>query len=414
MSHKKILVIGTTDNKGGAASVGWNIGEGLRGRGYSVKYIVGYKFSNSPDVHQLRQPLITNFLEKYLPYNFTGLYRHLVSGIFGSDIDRGAYQEILSNPWYKEADIVHLHNLHGSYFNLNVLPIISSEKKVIWTLHDMWAITGNCVYSDRRQVWVKGESSDRRIMEYPPMFWNNSKRLWEKKKSLYKSSPNLEIVTPSMWLQEKVKESILGDKKIHLIYNGIDTMIFQPKEKISIRKKLGLPIHKKIITFIAQGGSRDPRKGWVFIQELANRYINNHDILFLCIGGNSIVTVDNIRYLPNIKDKKILSEYYASSDIFLFTSLAENCPLVVLEAMATGVPIVSFAVGGVPELVTHKINGYIAKYKDQQDLEKGLSWILNKNDQELTIIKEKNVKKVKEKYSLKVMTDQYAQLIEKL
>ena len=237
MKKSKILIIGTTDCKGGAASVGWNIGESLRQRGYWVKYIVGSKFSDSVHVHELQQPFLTNFMERFLPYNITGLYRHFVSSLLANDMEWGAYQEILNHPWYKEADIIHFHNLHGSYLNLNILPHVTKDKKTLWTLHDMWAITGNCVYSDTPDVWKVGASSDRKIMEYPPMFWDNAQYLWQKKREIYDKAKELTVVVPSKWLGTKVKESILKHHVLRVIYNGIDTKTFKPADKKVVEKK---------------------------------------------------------------------------------------------------------------------------------------------------------------------------------
>jgi glycosyltransferase involved in cell wall biosynthesis len=134
----------------------------------------------------------------------------------------------------------------------------------------------------------------------------------------------------------------------------------------------------------------------------------------MCIGGANTEQLGNIVYVPNISDKNILAEHYGLSDVFLFTSLAENCPLVVLEAMSCGLPVVSFDVGGVPELVTHKTNGYIAKYKDGVDLMKGLKWILTMTDTEFRHLSKNNRQKVVESYSIAKMTDQYEVLFKRI
>lgn len=406
----KILIIGTTDCKGGAASVGWNIGETLRSRGYSVKYIVGFKFSGSTHVHELKKPWLTSTLEKYLPYHFTGIYRHFCSFILANDIGRGAGSEILDHAWYKDADIILCQNLHGSYFKLETLSRMSQNKKVFWTLHDMWAISGNCVYTDDPEVWKSGTRAKVSIMEYPPMLWNNAKYLWSKKRDIYRNSPTLFIIVPSKWLGDKVKESILKDKRLSVIYNGINTDTFKPGDKIQLREKYGLPQNVRIVSFVAQGGGYDPRKGWNYIEDIARSYEADPSVLFMCIGGGKSVQVNNILYVPNISDKKILSEHYALSDAFLFTSLAENCPLVVLEAMSCGLPVVSFDVGGVPELVGHKKNGYISKYKDDIELSLGLKWVLGLSSKELDKISKSNRSEIQSKYSIDKMVDAYENL----
>ena len=398
-----ILVIGTTDNKGGAASVGWHVGEAMRGRGYNVKYIVGYKFSDKPYVYELKKPPLLGWIDRFSPIKVTPLFRYFRSFLAGSDIAYGSPMEILNHPWYRDADIVHCHNLHGSYFPLRLLATMAKEKRVVWTLHDMWAITGNCVYTEKAAVWKEGAPSDRRIMEYPPMLVSRAKELWQKKRAMYSQSKDLTVVTPSRWLARRVGESILKDKKTVVIPNGVDTEIFLPEDKKIVRKELQLPIDKKIVVFVAQGGAHDPRKGWEYI---AAQAAIHPELLFLCVGGGKDRVEGNIHYIGNIGKPGKLARYYAASDVFLFTSLAENFPLVVLEAMSCGLPVVTFAVGGVPEAVVHKVNGYVARYKDAADLGVGLTWALRAP----AAVAKRNRARVLQYYSLPAMTDDYERL----
>lgn len=399
----RILVIGTTDNKGGAASVGWHVGEAMRSRGYDVKYIVGYKFSNKPYVYELHRPSVLGWIDRFSPVKVTPLFRYFRSFLTGSDIAYGSPVEILNHPWYQAADVVHCHNLHGSYFPLSVLAKIAAEKRVVWTLHDMWAITGNCVYTEKEAVWKEGAPADRRIMEYPPFLFSRAKELWQKKRAIYSQIKDLTIVTPSRWLDMRVKVSILKDKKSVVIPNGIDTDIFVIGNKNALRQKLGLPMDKKIVIFVAQGGAHDSRKGWDYIAALAG---SHPELLFLCIGGGEERVEGNIRFVGNIGDPHTLASYYAAADVFLFTSLAENFPLVVLEAMSCGLPIVTFAVGGVPEAVVHKVNGYVARYKDAADLGVGLTWALRAP----AAVAKRNRARVLQYYSLPAMAAAYERL----
>jgi glycosyltransferase involved in cell wall biosynthesis len=406
-SKPKILIIGTTDIKGGAASVGWHVGEAMRERGYDVKYLVGYKFSHSLHVYELKKPPILGWLDQFLPIKLTPLFRYFRSFLFATDVAFGREAEILDHPWYRSADIVQCHNLHGSYFRLSTLAKIAQSKKVFWTLHDMWAITGNCVYSDDPRVWREGISTKTRIMEYPPMLANRSLALWREKQAIYRQSPHLHLVTPSRWLAGRVRESILGDKALTVIPNGIDTTIFTPGNKITLRHKLNLPLDKKIVVFVAQGGDHDPRKGWEYIARLTQTH---PDTLFLCIGGTRANVVGNIRYVANLIDPRALADYYRAADVFLFTSLAENFPLVVLEAMACGLPIVSFDVGGVSEQVVHQKNGYLAHYQDRDDLATGLDWVIGLPLAVHARIARANRERVQTNFSVAKMTSAYEHL----
>lgn len=417
MSNKKIkvLVIGSSDRQGGAAEVGWNVGKGLIRDGVDVKYFVAYKTSESKFVDQLKKPSILEWFDIHTRYHVTALYRQILTYFFANDIDFGASQKILNHPWYKEADVIHLHNIHGNFFKLETLIEINKEKKIVWTLHDMWAITGKCVYTEDPGKWKDGYHTCSRLGSQPAMLWNNTKYLWNKKKDIYSKLSNLVVVSPSRWLYKIVGKSILKNARRQLIYNGVDINIFKPSLKKNLRQKLGLPNDKQIILFAAQAGATDPRKGWKYAEKVIEVYKDNKNVIFLCIGGGKQKTeVKNLRFVPYIKDATKLAEYYSASDVLLLTSLAENCSLVVLEAMACGLPVVGFDAGGTKELVVHKINGYIAKYKDFNDLVDGVRWVLSLKPKKLLALRKQNVNRVKTKYTVSKMTEQYMKLYRSL
>ncbi len=408
----RILIIGTVDQRGGAARVGWDVGETLRSRGYSVKYIVGYKQSDSPHVYELHRPKLLSWLDHVTGKNMTGYLKYLRSFLLANDIDFGATTEIFNHPWYKSADIIHFHNLHGSFFRLHNLVRMSTEKKLIWTLHDMWAVSGNCVYTSDAKVWRQGAAAHTRLMEYPPMLWHNARYLWEQKRSIYQSS-QLNLVVPSRWLFTIIRDqSILAGQPLRLIPNGIDAQTFSPQKKTHARHALNLPLKQKIVIFVAQGGIHEPRKGWQYIDPIVNA-TEFQDVLFLCVGGGAHDQnnqLPNVQYIPYITDKLTLAAYYAAADAFLFTSVAENCPLVVLEAMACGTPVVSFDVGGVSELVQHRQTGYIAKYLNIQDLSKGLTYLLSLPPSQARLVQNHCRDNVVTHFSVARMCDQYEKL----
>jgi len=416
MVRRKILVIGTADKVGGAARVGWDIGKNIKKYGYDTKFIVGYKKSNSPNVYELKKNSFIAKIESKTRYNLVSFLRFIRAFLLANDIDFGASDEILNHPWYKKADIVHCHNLHGNFFRLETLSKIASEKPTIWTLHDGWALTAHCAHCYDCERYNNGKHFTFGLKRYGAMLWNNSDYLWNKKKGIYASSSKINVVVPSRWLADRVKTSILKDKPLTVINNGIDTEIFKPRDRKKVRKELRLPLRKTIVAYIAQMGTLDPRKGGAYFLDTASYFLTDPNIIFLCIGGivgAKSVKKDNIIYLPFISDKKKLSHYYSSADMLLFVSLAENFPLVTLEALSSGLPVVSFDVGGVKEQIEHKLNGYIAKYKNLGDLINGVNYILNMDKNDLEIMKNNNRHKAAEKYSINNMTEKYYELYKK-
>lgn len=180
------------------------------------------------------------------------------------------------------------------------------------------------------------------------------------------------------------------------------------------RKKLNIDLHKKIILFVAQGGVSDPRKGYNYLSKISQKYLSNDEYHFIVIGETGLSKLKkNVTYIPYLSKSTSLSWYYAAADVLLFPSLAENCPLVLIEAMSCGIPIVAFNTGGIPEIIKHKKNGYIAQYQDEDDLEFGLNWILSLSPKQLKVIKDNNRSRAVRLFSQQTMVDKYERLYTK-
>lgn len=364
-----ILHINTLDNTGGAAKVAYRLKNGLKKIGHSSWMLVGYKFSKNQDVKQISR-------NKYIQM---GYYVFSAAILRPGLIFRSTFR-IKNRNDVTNSDIIHLHNLHGGYFNLLALPELSKLKPTIYTLHDMWAFTGHCAHSFDCDKWQTGCGNCPYLKVYPALWYDITRNLWEIKKNIYSKSDFI-IVTPSRWLENKLKKSILSDKKTYLIYNGIDPEIFHPMDKINVRKKLNLPPDKTILMFSAYSGLKNAWKGGDYLLK-ALEQIDGENIFFLNIGSKENLekrVKKSIEWIsiPYVDNETTMAEYYAASDLFLYPSLADNCPLVVLESMACGTPVIAFETGGIPELLTNMRTGYIARYKDVDDFVKGIKLFLD-------------------------------------
>lgn len=205
------------------------------------------------------------------------------------------------------------------------------------------------------------------------------------------------------------QKSILGGKKIHLIYNGVDNTKFFPKDKKSIRMKYKLPQDKVILLFSAGAGFKNPFKGGHFIEKLYDQIGKDKELIFLNISSGEALCGENWINTGYIIDEEILSDYYSAADIMLFPSLAENCPLTVLEGMACSLPIVCFDTGGVPELVLHNSTGLVSKWGDYASFQENVFTLLN--DQDLRIkMGAAGLERVIEKFTLDQMVENYYNL----
>lgn len=278
--------------------------------------------------------------------------------------------------YIKNCDIVHLHNLHGYYIDyVKLFNILKKyNKKIIWTLHDMWPITGRCGYSFGCDRWKIGCGKCLNKNVYPISLIDRSDRELNNKRKLIESinKENMTIVTPSKWLANICKESYLNKFNIIDIPNGIKHIeVNIPKEKL--RRKYNLSPTDKVILFVA-ADTKDERKGIKYILDIIP---NCKDYIFISIGKKiENVDFENFIQLGYISDRTKINEIYFMSDIFVIPSLDDNFPTTVLEAFANGTPVIGFDVGGIPEQIDNSV-GQIVKNISSNNLQESIVNILN-------------------------------------
>lgn len=392
-----LLIISTTDILGGAAKVAWELRYASKGRGHTVNMFVADKRSQEPDVHIIPRS-----------------YWRKVLGFLCATESFLSSDWILDTPEYKNADIVHCHNIHGRYFNLSTLETMAREKRVIWTLHDEWAITPHCAYTLEGTAIKNGLYVCPSITTPPRLLWDNSAALGKDRTELYQRI-KIDVVTPSLWLQERALKTSLAHQTFHHIPNGIDTRSFVQTDQMTARTKLNLPHDKKIILFLATAGKANTWKGWIYTEAVIKHYQNRDDILFLNVGNLQPEQPEpHVEYRNHVHDPSELALYYSAADVLLFTSIAENFPLVILEAMSCGLPIVAFDVGGVREALAHKTNGYLCGYLNTTDLTTGIDWVFALSPSERLKLSDASSGKIKASYDITIMTEAYLSLYQTL
>lgn len=281
---------------------------------------------------------------------------------FGS---KKATKEFIKKVVEIDPDVIHLHNVHGYYLNIEILFNFLKEynKPVVWTLHDCWSFTGHCSYFDYVgcERWKTGCYDCPQKKLYPSsIILDNSKSNYYKKKRLFTGLKNLTIITPSKWLLELVKQSFLNEYPVECIYNGIDLSIFKPSNNISnIRAKYGLE-GKFVILGVANVWSR--RKGLSYFFELAEKLKENIKIILVGLSDNQLKYIPNdiigIKRTTNIRE---LADIYSCADVFINPTLEDNFPTTNIEALACGTPVITFNTGGSPESIDDKTGFVIEK-----------------------------------------------------
>lgn len=287
---------------------------------------------------------------KYDNYVHAALTRVLDRHGLGS---KKATQEFINKVEKIDPDIIHLHNIHGYYINIEILfnYIKDANKPVVWTLHDCWSFTGHCSYFDyvNCDAWVDGCKNCQQKKDYPASFvFDNSQTNYLLKKQIFTGVKNLTIVTPSKWLAGLVKKSFLKDYPVQVINNGIDLDIFKPTSN-NFRKKY--KIHGKFI-ILGVANIWDRRKGLKYFHEIAKKIQGDEVIILVGLSEKQIKELpDNIIGITRTNNINELVDIYSEADVFLNPTLEDNFPTVNLESLACGTPVITFNSGGSPECV---------------------------------------------------------------
>lgn len=259
-------------------------------------------------------------------------------------------------------DIVHLHNLHNCYINLPILFSYLKKKKikVIWTLHDCWCFTGNCVHFDMIgcQKWETGCYKCPQLRKYPKTYVDKSKQNYHMKKKLFANLSNLAIVTPSDWLERIVRKSFLNNYEIVTIHSGVDMETFKFTDN-DFKVKHGLSDKFVLLGVAFEFGER---KGIDIFIELSQLLNDNYKIVLVGIPNKLRDNIPNkILCIDRTNNKEELAKIYSAADVFLNPTREEVLGLVNLESLACGTPVITFNTGGSPECIDKTCGSVVGK-----------------------------------------------------
>lgn len=286
-----------------------------------------------------------------------------------------------------DPDIIHLHNIHGYYINVEILfnYLKEANKPVVWTLHDCWSFTGHCSHFDYIgcNKWKTGCFNCPQKQEYPKsILINNSEQNFHRKSEAFTGVENLTIVTPSKWLAQLVNESFLNDYRIEIIHNGIDLEVFKPT-KSSFREKYNLQ-NKFIILGVASTWTN--RKGLEEFVKLSHELDKDEVIVLVGVTEKQINQIpQNIIGITRTNNVEELVDIYSSADVFVNPTLEEVLGMTNIEALACGTPVVTFDTGGSPECIDNN-TGIVVEKENLKQLRKTIFNIKENSFNESTLI----------------------------
>ncbi|MBN9106404.1 MAG: glycosyltransferase [Propionibacteriaceae bacterium] len=250
----------------------------------------------------------------------------------------------------RRPDVLHFHNLHGYYLHVGALfeYLAIHPMPIVWTLHDCWPLTGHCTFFDRVGCsrWESECFECPLKNEYPSSLSDQSTRNFRDKRRLFGAVESMTLVTPSRWLASLVSRSILGSRPLHVIPNGIDTAVFQPRAS-SFRVDAAID---QGVMVLGVANIWDARKGLRDLLEVAERLDSKGKVVIVgAIPGAKPPAPPNVVFISQTASARDLAEVYSAADVFFNPTYEDNFPTTNLEAIACGTPVVTYATGGSPE-----------------------------------------------------------------
>lgn len=403
-----VLLINTSDNAGGAAVACQRLMEALTRYGINARMLVRDKATNDERIVRLGAPW-QKAVERVALLPFVGFSWRKSWSIdtnwLGGDITQSEA--------FRWADVIHLHWVNQGFLALGELErIVRSGKRIVWTMHDAWCATGGCHLTLDCKKYVDGCQGchlvNRQVFDIVSHTWQQKRRIYE--------HSQIHFTTCSAWLRNCALESaLMKDQQVSVIPNAIDTKVFFRRDKTTARKQLNVAQDKKLILFVSQYVS-NPLKGFSYLLDALRKLLEEKNtppigIMILGNRGEDIqglfpeIPVFNLGYQTSPEK---IATIYAAADVFVLPSLSENLPNTIMEAMACGVPSVAFHVGGIPEMIDHRQNGYLAEMRNADDLAEGITYCLdNKHAQRLG---EACLEKVQKTYLPQIVAQQFISL----
>ena len=302
-------------------------------------------------------------------------------------------------------DIVNFHWIGCETISLSEINKIN--KPIVWTLHDMWPISGIYHYSIDKK-YFNNECKNF----FKKKYFNFLDKFTKKRKKLLFKNKKIHIISPSKWLLEEAKKTGLPFGRMEVIQNPIDTKYFKKSKNIKIiKQKYNIPDNKKILLYSSLL-LNDRRKGFKIIEKIINKK-ELDQYLFIFLGINKYLHKgnypNNIKFIDETFSKKEIINIYSISDVLLFPSIIDNLPNTILEAMSCGLPCVAFDCFGMKEIIKHKKNGYLAKPYSVEDFKNGINYVLS-NPHKFSF----NRNKVVRNYSYNVIKKKYVNFYRKI
>ena len=409
----KVLQISTSADIGGAAIAAQRLNKGLRSLGINSTMLVNRQRQRNNHVVapssscEKVMARLSPMLERIPGYLCTS-YLDRVSSSWNPD-------RLLSRLNKLKPDILNLHWVNDGFMRIETLP--KFRQPIVWTLHDMWPFCGGEHYVGESTRYKEGYNNQNRPTNESGLDIN--KWVWERKRKSWSKINNMVIAAPSRWMAKCSNDSVLfHDLRTTILPNGVDHERFHPMDHKIARNILGLPENKKLILFGEGSATGDKRKGFHLLVEalkVLESQVDPDEYELVVFGSSSEDSrfLMKTHHLGRLNDEISLAIVYAAADVFVAPSTEDNLPNTILESLSCGTPVAAFNIGGIPDMVSHKENGYLASGFNTRELAAGLLWV-TKDRHKWTKLAEQARNTVLQSFTLKCAASRYMHLYEEI
>jgi len=354
----RIVLLSDVENRGGAGIAAGRLAAGLVARGHDVHWVAArpdggrHTWCSVP----FRLSRLARVVDGICQRSGTPLASRLRGSIIRRSL-RVALEELAP-------DVVNVHNVHGARWSADILDAVPAGALPVWTLHDMWTLTGRCAYAfDCRQYLAACTATCPTPTEYPALAPARIAAAHEERRQVLQRRPDAIAVAPSRWLAREAIGGLWHRHRVVHIPNGVPPDEYFPVPQVAARDSLRLGRTNRVVVVVAERpGER--RKGWPLLHAALARF--NEPALHLLLVGDGVIdgTVPaphSATVLGRVGGAETLRLVMSAADVLVHPAPVDNLPNVVLEAMACGVPTVAFPVGGLPDMVRPGVSGWLAQ-----------------------------------------------------
>ena len=406
----KILHLGYSDTKGGAAIAMMRLHNSLIKENIDSKVLVAEKLSSDPNVIGPSKSLevILNDVKNVLVRQKKFLIKEKNNYSNSLNIFRS---NIIKKINSIKPDIINLHWINNELISISQIKEINQP--IVWTFLDMWPMCGGEHYTNTNRFKEGYLKSNFNKKGFDLDRW-----VWCKKKKYWNSKIN-KVICISEWLKDKaIQSELFKNTSIQKINLNLDMSVWKPINQKIAREILNLPIEKNFFLFVSTNGTKDIRKGFDYVDKSLNKLSNQKkDFEIILVGKGNLEGKKKYKYrlFDNIDGNSTeLRLIYSACDLVFAPSTLEAFGQIALEGASCGTPTLAFKQTGIADIVEHKFNGYLADYLDQDDFDKGLNWILEKLENDKNFFFSNCIGTVREKFDNSVIAKQYIEVYKSL